>query len=535
MPRRTALWIIALALIYAAAARLGLSLHAVERFATLVWPSSGIALSALLLGGARLWPGVLLGAFAVNFWLGAPPAVALAIAAGNTLEAVIGAVALRRLKLHVTLDRVRDVAALVFAAAMGSTLVSATAGVVSLYLAGMMPAARMATAWRTWWIGDMIGDLIIVPLVLAWATKAEPRDDDRGRTIGTAALFALALLVAVFVFVLPLPAALLPLRQPFLLFPALAWAPLRLGLRGVATTTFVVSVLAIGGHALGVGPFITSAPAEGLTELQVFMAAMAMGLLVLGALVTERRRVQTALEGAVSARDEFLSIASHELRTPLAAVVLQLDMLRRSASKLLAGDTTAGGSLEAQLKKALRQTDRLTFLLDNLLEVSRMSSGKLRLDREPLDLAALVRDVVGRFAEAAEKAGCQLEVTTEEATGEWDRLRIEQVVTNLLSNAIKFGPGKPVVVAVGGDAMNATLSVRDHGIGISAEDVERVFGRFERAVAARHIGGLGLGLFIARRLLEAHGGTIRVESSPDKGSAFFVELPRNSPLPSSAG
>jgi len=165
--------------------------------------------------------------------------------------------------------------------------------------------------------------------------------------------------------------------------------------------------------------------------------------------------------------------------------------------------------------------------VDALLDVSRLTQGRLALTWEELDLTEVVREVAERFAQQAAKAGCELKVVAEErVVGRWDRLRLEQVVTNLLSNALKYGAGRPVHVEVEGESERAVLAVRDEGIGIEPEHLERIFGKFERAVSGRHYGGLGLGLYITRQIVQALEGTIEVESEPGHGATFRVVLPR---------
>ncbi len=225
---------------------------------------------------------------------------------------------------------------------------------------------------------------------------------------------------------------------------------------------------------------------------------------------------------AIRARDEFLQIASHELRTPLMTLQLQLDSLMRALDRAGVHDER----LARKLTMATSQTVRLARLVESLLDVSRITAGKVVLELEPLDLAELVRDVAARLQPDARKAGSRLDVQADgPIRGVWDRLRVEQIVSNLISNAIKYGGGKPIEVDTSVEDGCVRVRVSDHGIGIAQEAVARIFGRFERAVSARHFGGLGLGLFIARQFAEAHGGAVSVESEPGAGSSFTVVLP----------
>ncbi|MDI1476815.1 ATP-binding protein [Polyangium sp. y55x31] len=240
---------------------------------------------------------------------------------------------------------------------------------------------------------------------------------------------------------------------------------------------------------------------------------------------------QEALQ-AISARDDFLAVASHELRTPLTPLKLQLERLVR--------DARAGASQERMapaLEVAHRQAGRLAALIDRLLDVSRITAGKLDLSLDEVDLCALVQDVVTRFGREAEEAGCPISFHHDKPLwGTWDRLRLEQVVTNLLGNAIKYGRGKPIELELEADDGTARLTVRDQGVGIAPEDQGKIFERFERAVSNQSFGGLGLGLWIVRQIVETHGGTVRVESTPGVGSTFCVELPRwRMPLDESHG
>jgi PAS domain S-box-containing protein len=246
----------------------------------------------------------------------------------------------------------------------------------------------------------------------------------------------------------------------------------------------------------------------------------------------EREQLYGEALTAIRARDEFLSIASHEFRAPLSSLQLQLEMLVHPRAVLpgRAAPAPAPEPIRSKLDIALRQVNKLSGLVAELLDVSRITSGRLHLELEEVPLAGVVRDVIARFQEDAAKAGCRVTLEAEEVVLERaDRLRIEQVATNLLANALKFGAGKPVELAVSAAGRSARLVVRDHGIGIGPEDAERIFQRFERATAARSFAGLGLGLYIARQIVDAHGGRISVESQPGAGCTFIVDVPFEGP------
>ncbi len=241
------------------------------------------------------------------------------------------------------------------------------------------------------------------------------------------------------------------------------------------------------------------------------------------------RRVSLAIENvglfrkateALRARDEFLSIAAHELRGPVTSLHLAVQSLVK------------GGLPEAQTRKVLdivaREDRRLIRFVDELLDVARIRTGRLHFEFEDVDLAEVTREVGARMTSELSRSGSSLRTTTDaKVVGHWDRARLDQVVTNLLSNAIKFGLGKPIDLSVTGANNVATLVIRDRGIGIPADMQAHVFEPFERAVSMRHYGGLGLGLYIVRTILDGLGGTVTVEGEPGQGSTFTLTLPQS--------
>lgn len=262
----------------------------------------------------------------------------------------------------------------------------------------------------------------------------------------------------------------------------------------------------------------------GLAELTV-----AQELARRAAMAVDNARLYREAQQAIGLRDEFLSVASHELKTPVTSLQLSVQgLLRRARSGALR--TASAETVTQSVEGIERQAMRMAKLVNTLLDVSRIHAGRLELELEEVDLAALVRDIAARFAPELALSGATLRVHADTPMpGIWDRSRLDQIVTNLLSNAIKYGEGKPIEIQVGGDARTALLEVRDQGIGIPEEQQALIFRAFERAVSSRHYGGLGLGLHIVSQLVERLGGAVRVQSEAGRGATFTVALPRSGP------
>jgi len=233
------------------------------------------------------------------------------------------------------------------------------------------------------------------------------------------------------------------------------------------------------------------------------------------------------LESALVTRDEFLSIASHELKTPLTSLKLNCQLFRRSMDRgreeMLKPERVTG--LCDQIEK---QVGKLNRLVDDMLDISRIRTGNLTLRQQEFELNELINEVLGMLRDQFRTSGCpmpELECTDEPIYVTWDRVRIEQVLMNLLTNTIRYGNNKPVTLKLTQENGRIFLAVKDNGIGIAPENIDKIFYRFEKIKNPKEVAGLGLGLFITKQIVEAHGGRIWVESQLGKGSEFKIQMP----------
>jgi PAS domain S-box-containing protein len=295
-----------------------------------------------------------------------------------------------------------------------------------------------------------------------------------------------------------------------------------LGLRSA-----MVVPLIVGHKPLGAVSFVTAESGRRYGDQDLILASEVARR---ASLAVENARAYTEARTAVETRDNFLSIASHELRTPLSGLTVLLGSLARAAHQGRLGQLSPA-ALQDRVTKAERQARQLARLVDRLLDVSRLSTRDLHLEREQSDLTEIARDVIARYEDAAVETGGRIDLEAAGAAiGFWDRSRMDQVVTNLVGNSVKYGAGAPITVSVGTSAAGyVRLTVRDEGPGIPAEHQERIFDQFERAAPSENLPGMGLGLWLVRRIVTAHGGTITLDSIPGQGATFSVVLPTGTP------
>lgn len=532
-PRKdTLLKIFLLALIYWAAAKLSLLLNAVGGIAAPIWPPTGIALAALLHYGRKHWPGIALGAFLANLSVpGVPWWAAAIIGLGNTAEAVLGAYLLERVGFHRSLDRLRDVLALVFFAALASTLVSTAVGVGSGYLAGVIPADSVAPAAWSWWLGDIYGNLVVAPFLLTWrAFEPEPRP--LGKLVETLVLLVMLAAVCRAIFDRTFLLGFVYSRTYFV-FPILILASLRFKQKGTSLVAVMVSAVATGYTMRGFGPFATGDLNSSLIFLQTFICVVSLTGLILSSVLCElgeaHARMALAneeLKRLAQVRSDFMSMVTHELKTPLAAIKGAIEVV------LVGVD---GPVTEAQMETfsiAQNNIARLGALITNVLDFSKFEAGRMPMFFEKADLTAVAREACLLMGVMARKKGVVLAEWLPEGPLEavCDADKISQVLINLIDNAVKFtGEGGRVEVSLAGTPEKILIGVQDTGPGISERDRQRIFDMFHQVAhgQTRKGEGVGLGLAVCKKIVEQHGGEIAIDSSPGRGARFSVTLPRD--------
>lgn len=512
---------------YLGAAQMGFAFAFATHQVTAVWPPTGLALAALVLGGQRLWPGVLLGAFVANSMSDEAVVTAAVIAVGNTTEAVVGAWLVRRVDgFRPSLERTRDVLTLVVLAAFVSTMISATVGVAALWSEGIVQADRAAAVWRVWWLGDAGGDLLVAPVLLVFAALIL----ERGRAswpviLQSLAAAALLAVLGVIVFSSDEPLA-------YVLFPVVFAIALRLRQPGTTLGALVLAGVAVWATSHGSGQFAGADPDVAMLRAQTYVGVLAFASLLLTAFRAERQRAESAeeeqravnrdLTAASEAKSRFLANVSHELRTPI-------HVIGGFAGTLLSGSP---GPLTAaqrvQLQAIQRSGEHLNSLIIDLLELARNESGKTPLAIEPVECSELLHDVADEMRQLAANKGLRLELDqAAPVVVGTDRRALRQILINLAGNAIKFTDIGYVRLGVADGADGSVrLTVADSGPGIAETEAERLFEAFEQGGLASD--GLGLGLHISRSLADRLGAQLTLRSAPGEGSEFTLELPPQS-------
>jgi signal transduction histidine kinase len=522
--------------LYVGAGKLGLSMAFLNASASPIWPPTGLALAAMLLVGYRLWPAVLVGAFIVNLTTAGTIYTSAVIAAGNTIEAVIGAMLVRRFAAGTAaFELVPNIFRFTAFAAIPSTMISASVGVTCLALAHFVRWDLYGQVWMTWWTGDFVGDLLVAPLLVIWATASRPTLT-LPRLLEAISLAAVLIVLGDLIFIHWHSEYGQAEALAYLAVPLLIWAAFRFQQRGAVTAAFLLSAIAVRGTLHGAGPFATGNANESLVLLQTFMGVNTLMALILAAVVAERMRAheerkqilqreqsaRAEAEHANRAKDQFLAMLSHELRTPLSPVLL--------ATTLLEDSPDLPPDLIEHVQMIRRNVELEARLIDDLLDLTRITRGKFQLSLATTD----VHEVLSRAVEiccAGRARDLVLNLAAPRHHVNGDPARLQQVFWNLVNNAAKFTPvGSAITIRSKNvdDQSVVEIEVSDTGAGIEPQFLPRLFNAFEQGdtMRARKFGGLGLGLAITKALTEAHGGTVTAHSAGrDAGATFTVRLP----------
>src|SRR5262245_20585949 len=516
-------------LVYFIVGKLGLMLASLHASASPVWPSAGIALAAILVLGYRMWPAIFVRAFLVNLTNAGDIATSLAIATGNTLEALAGAwLVIRFAHGKNFCDRPQDVFKFALVAAT-STIISPSFGVTSLAFAGFADWTHYGVIWLTWWLGDVTGDLVFTPLVLLWSVGSQ-RGWSKKEATEVGVLFLLLVLLSGVVFGgwLEISARNYPIT--FICGPIVIWTAFHFRPLETATGSFILSVIAVWGTLRGFGPFVRETENQSLIALQLWIAVLVITAMALSAGMAERRRVEEELqqqksivEAANRTKDHFLAMLSHELRTPLTPVISALESLET--------EPTQTQDVKASLAMIRRNIELETQLIDDLLDFTRIARDKMQLRFVPLDAHQAVLDVVEicRAEATSKRLQVHLNLRAKCCIVTADAAKFQQIIWNLLKNAIKFTPeGGDVTISSENPSETVfAVTVRDTGIGMEAEVMKRIFDPFEQGNRSfeHRFGGLGLGLAISKSLAQAHGGTLTAHSEgPNRGSTFTLSM-----------
>lgn len=537
--RRSSKWVAigVLALAYFVAGKAGLRLAFLQPSASPVWPPTGIAVAALLVLGNRAWPGVFLGAFLVNATTAGTISTSLAIASGNTLEALCAAVLLNRYAGGIRVfERAQDVFKFALIGA-GSTALSPSIGVTTLVLGGFADWENYSRVWVTWWLGDLTGYLVFAPLVLLWWIGPR-REWNVKQKVEAGALLLLLVAVGGAVFGGWFVGFINNYPLAFVCGPIILWTAFRFGQLETVTEIFVLAGIALWGTLRHYGPFQLPTDNQSLLALQSWAGVLTLTSMTLAAAMTERRRIEAeleqqkaAVESANRTKDNFLAMLSHELRTPLTPVMSFLDVLEAEPDR--------NETMRTALAAIRRNIELEGRLIDDLLDLTRIAKGKLKLELKPIDAHEAISHVMEMCqVEAAEKRlRVELDLRAVDSWIEADAAKFPQIIWNLLKNAIKFTPdaGTIRISSANDGPARLTITIRDTGIGIEPEVIGRVFNAFEQAGQSikQRNGGLGLGLAISKAIAVGHGASL-VAASDGRGCGATFRLTMNTTKPAAA-
>jgi signal transduction histidine kinase len=478
-----------------------------------IWPAIGFIQAMVLLFGFRCWPGIILGTIPALLTRDFNSEVIIQIAIGDTLAVLIPYAFLNKsFSFEKNISGIRSYSLYLFFMGLLGPALGASFGVFGLYFWGKLPAALIGSTWFNWFFSNFLGSMVIGIGVLVWWGRPWNFKLKVSELIHVIALCLITIFIG---FVAFLDIFNLGVSRYFTFVP-LVWSAVSFGQRGVAFIVLFFTCFSIWAVASETSSSLIVLGVNKLLYLQILLGVLSLTGGLLASFVEERNKL-------IKQRDDFISIAAHELRTPLASLKMQLNLL----GKFLTGvDFTKKEKLLPLLENSQNQLERFSALVEDLLDINRLRSHRIVLNKSEVNLNRLIDFVIKRYEFELTKAQCSLKLSLEPVTGFWDEVRLEQVLVNLLNNAIKFGAGKSIELETRHHGNNVTIKVTDHGIGIAKNDQTRVFDPYERAVSFKSFSGVGLGLFITREIVKAHHGNIKVESELGEGASFQIQLPR---------
>ena len=528
--------LVAIGVIYFALAKGGLALASIHPSATPIWPPTGVALAAVLLWGYRTWPAIFTAAVIANATTAGSVATAIAIATGNSLEAVVGAYLINRCSRGCnTFSTPDSVAKFALICVVIATPISASIGLTSLATAGYIERTNFANAWVTWWLGDVTGALVVAPVIVLWASS-HYHAFNRNEFLETVGVLATAAAVGLIAFSPLIEQT--PSRDPlgFLAILPMLWAALRRGPRDTATVALVLAGITIWGTLTGGGPFTTADLNASFLLVLMFLISITVPSLLLSADVEVRkkgeeslRRAQIELERKVAertqelelanaAKSRFFAMASHDLRQPLHALGLFVAQLR---TPLKSGERT----------KTIERVDatrkEMDEMFNSLLDISRLDAGILTPKITEFPIARLLQKIETRFDQATREKGLRLRVRRSDAWVRSDAMLLERILLNLVSNAVRYTLRGGIIVGCRRLGEMLRIEVWDSGPGIPEDQKRNIFGEFFQLPAPERnrYGGLGLGLAIVDRLRLLLNHQIDLVSTVGRGSRFAILVP----------
>ncbi|MFP4099671.1 sensor histidine kinase [Coleofasciculus sp.] len=550
-PQRFWRYLITVALVaiaYKGSAQFTLSWLGLGDEASPVWVGAGIALAALFLQGKRLWVGVAIGAFWLNLSLGASFLVSLGSVIGCTLQAVVGAMGLRRLDFNPKLERLKDAYALIVFGAIIAPLINATISTLVNCWVNFIPWHQFGLNWGTLWLGDSMGILVFTPLLLLIFQDSHqrilPPNYPPQQILEAVLCWSLLGVLSWLVFQSRTTFALSDYPLEYLPFPFVVWAALRFRVWGAVLASLIVSGMAIGGVLQGIGPFVvkTGSTLGAILLLQTFMAVVTITALVLAAASQEVQGLNSNLESQVAERtlqleekmqevqrlyelkDVFLQAVSHDLRTSMMGLILMLKGTQNSP-----GETVA--LPRRILDLLIENSDRQLTLINALSEDHFNQGRKIELHCQPLCLNELLSQILADLQPLFSSNQAQLTTVIPQTLPpvKADPTQLRCVFHHLLTNALKHNlPGVKITLTVRVERDMLHCAIADDGIGMSKQQCDRLFKLYVRGLYSQHLTGIGLGLYLCRQIINAHGGQISVTSVPTEGSTFNFSLPFDS-------